>query len=194
MQAAGDTPDDRPRQGAALGGVREAAREHLLEGRRRPAHTQKPRRARRRRRDDHQGGPLPVRADRVGELGEGGFQALLHATVARAIGRADPLGAAAGDQVEGRQEAFLLVREQLIEGTARDARQADDLPDARARVAVRGHGLDHRSVHARALVAHDLLVGETMGSVRQALVQGSHRFPALSLSASLRRRHSISQN
>jgi len=144
----------------------ERRREHLLERLRRAAQAKQRRRAHLRRLEDHQVRAVPVRANRLPQLAERRLQAILRPAARRAVGRADAARPACRDHVIRRQKALLLVRELLVERAPRHARQADHLLHARALVSVGRDGLDHRAVHARALVADDLLRTEPMRSMR----------------------------
>ncbi len=81
------------------------------------------------------------------------------------------LARASHDDVVGGQEALLLVREQLVEGSARDAGEADHVRDGRGLVAALGDRLDHAAVEAGALVAGDLVAAHPARPVRQSAIQ-----------------------
>ena len=61
------------------------------------------------------------------------------------------------DQLVRRQQAVLLVVEQLVEGLARDARPRDHVGHARRAVAVLADRVDHRQRQAQALAGAHLL-------------------------------------
>ena len=177
MQATGDATDHRPGKRRRLRRLLEAAREHLLEGRGRAPQPLQARRTRHRRLEHDQAGAVPVVLDRAPELIERRAEALLEIALGLAVGGADARGGARGEQVERRQEALLPVLELLVEGAPRDAGEADHLLDAGARIAVGGNSLDHRTVHARALIEHDLLRLEPVRPARKPLIQGGERRP-----------------
>ena len=175
VQTAGDPPHDRRRQGARLGRFRKALRQQLLARGRRPMQVRQARRAGRLGLHHHQHAGLAVDPRGVCQLSHGRPQAVLQAAARSQVSLAELLDAPACKQVEGRQEALLLVGELLVEGAARDTRQGHHLLDARLLIAAACHRLHHRPVDARALVAHDLAAVQAVGTVREALVQGHQR-------------------
>src|SRR6202000_3475752 len=76
------------------------------------------------------------------------------------------------DDVVGGEEASFLVRELLIEGAARDARQPDHVSDRRLRIATFVDGLDHAAVHTRSLVARYVVTRHPIRTVRKPPVHG----------------------
>ena len=173
VQASDDPPDDGEREGVRL--VREAAREHLLEGRRCLAQVQQARGSGGGRIDDHQAGALRAADDVLDELLEDGAHAVLELAVGGSVCLAGSFDRAGRDQVEARQEALLLVRELFVEGPARDARERDDRLDARLWVAILGDRLDHRPMDAGPLMLDDVVARESVRTGGQALVEG--RYP-----------------
>ena len=118
---------------------------------------------------------LRVRLHFLHERPERGPHALLGTARRRPVGLVDAFDPAMHDQVEGLQEAVFLVRELLVEGSARDACEADHVLDARVAVATRRDRLDHRPVHANPLVMGDARSRDAVGTLRQALVDGRNR-------------------
>src|SRR5262249_12994868 len=74
---------------------------------------------------------------------------------------------ARGD-VEGGEEAVLLVVEELVEGLPRDARPLDHVDDASLGIAELGDHVDGGGQDARSLLGGHLLAGEAVPSARQS--------------------------
>ena len=118
--------------------------------------------------------PLELLPDLLGELFEGGPQAALQGVaIGGTVGLVGPLDRSGGEQVEGCQKALLLVRELFVEGPAGDARESEHVLDACLFVAVLGNRLDHRPVDAGALIANDLVAGESVRTTGEAFVERS---------------------
>jgi hypothetical protein len=160
------------------------------------AQAQERRRAGLRRLDDRQVRALLIGADRGRQLAECRMHPLLDIPTRLLVGRAHPPGPARCDDVERRQEALLLVGELLIEGATRHAREADDLPDARALIPVARDSLDHRPMHPAALVVSDRLGPEPVRAVGQTGIQrGWWRRRGVAVSSRLvGHQHSCSRN
>src|SRR5580700_3593110 len=173
VHTSNNPPDDRSRKLNRFRRMRKAAGEHLLEGLQRPAQMTQAQSTDGLHLNDRQRRPLRVRGELIDELRKGARHVLSQVTGARPIGPADTLDRAYRDQVEGRKEALLLIRELLIEDPSRNTSQRDHLLDTHAGVTAGSDSLDHRSMHTQTLMTDHLLATEMVGASRQTLIQRS---------------------